>query len=196
MSEPNPVRVAAGRKSKRKGNNAERAVAKAFQEWWGWGLWARTPASGGWATAAHRQDFNTCGDVTTTATDFSKNYVIENKKCEGWTLDQLIHNEACVVLTWWKQAFDETPKGMIPLLVIARNHIPQAIIFDGEELSAHLKQLHNDVLGTAELQPWRFLPHFIYTGADRRKLVITSLKSFFRIDPALLGRKIPDGKQA
>lgn len=123
----NPKRVAAGRKSKRKGNKAERDIAKLFQEWWGVGTFVRTPSSGGWATVAARETFRTCGDIITDQKDFP--FTIENKAQEGWTLDQIFYNENALVIQWWKQTLSETPEGMHPLLVIKRNRFKPLVIF-------------------------------------------------------------------
>lgn len=166
-----------GAMSKRKGNHNERKLAAALRAWWGHGEWVRTPSSGGWATPQHREAFRACGDIMTTAEDFP--FCVEAKKREKWFMDQLIHNEACQVLDWWKQTKDETPPGLIPLLIFARNMVPQAVMFDDLQLYAHC----------AELAPWHNLTHFLFR-LGKRDLVITSLESFFTINPNIFGRKL------
>jgi hypothetical protein len=192
----NPKRVAAGKRSKSKGNNNERALAAEFRTWWGKGEWARTPSSGGWATAAHREAFRTCGDIITTAEDFP--FCVEAKKQEGWDLDQLLHNDSCVILKWWKQTCDETPVGMLPLLVFARNHVPQSVMFDSSRVEEYAYKLDDArVLEPgvdtqfARDQPafWDEHKSFIYEISGERFLRIMSLESFFTINPYFLGRK-------
>jgi hypothetical protein len=187
--EKNPMRQRAGRKSRNKGNNNERDLAAKFKAYWGWGEWARTPLSGGWATASAREAFRTCGDIITTAADFI--FVVEGKKCEGWTLDQLIHNDKCIILSWWKQAEEETPKGMVPLLVIARNHIPHAVVFNASWFKVAFPHAYNRTPGP----PWMDYPHFVLDHGfikaveEPSNYVFMSLENFFKIDPKYFGRK-------
>lgn len=169
-----------GRKSRTKGATNERALAAVFKAWWGHGEWARTPSSGGWATAAHREAFRTCGDIITTARDFP--FCVEAKKHEKWCLDNLIHNDKPDILGWWKQAKDETPPDMIPLLVFARNNVPQAVMFDDVQV---FQALH--ITLTA---PWYGRKHFLF-NLDGRDLVIMSLEAFFTITPDFFGRTLP-----
>lgn len=166
--------------SRRKGSTNERALAKMLREWWGHGEWVRTPLSGGWATADTREAFRTCGDIMTTATDFP--FCPEAKKREKWTLDQLIHYDVCQILEWWAQAVGETPPDLTPLLIFARNHVPQAVMFDDA-------QVHK-LVGTHLSPPWYARPHFIF-HLGGRDLIITSLESFFTISPDVFGRKLP-----
>lgn len=187
----NPKRVAAGKKSRSKGSNNERAVAKEFEAWWQHGQWARTPLSGGWASKDAREGFRTCGDIITTAADFP--FCIELKKQEGWFLDQLIHNDKCVVLEWWKQAVDESPKGLIPLLVMARNHVPQAVVFQLEMLEALCVKVK-----WSGSDGWLWSNHPLLVlefPRDRHgMLVVMSLENFFKISPEAFGRRLPDVK--
>jgi len=119
-----PKRVAAGKRSKRKGNSNEREVAKMLAAWWGSGEWMRTPSSGGWGRSKQvRDDFNAAGDIVTTATDFP--FCVEVKSEEGWELEQLLRSpEKCPIAKWWKQAVDETPEGKHPLLLFTRKMRP------------------------------------------------------------------------
>lgn len=189
----NPKRVAAGKKGKRKGNANERALAKLFAEWWGHGEWARTPMSGGWANKEVREGFRTCGDVITTAPDFP--FCLEAKKQEGWTLDQLIHNDACVVHAWWKQAVEETPPGLVPLLIIARNHIPQAVVFAQEQMEGLCMQVERPRDGH-ELA-WSAHPCFIFEDHPKKTfLVITALENFMKVNPDIFGRRLPNVEPA
>lgn len=169
-----------GINSRQKGSVNERKIAQQLKAYWGHGDWVRTPLSGGWATPATREAFRTCGDIMTTALDWP--FCPELKKHEKWTLDQLIHNEACKILGWWDQVIGETPPDLIPLLIFARNRIPQAVMFDDA-------QVHN-LVGTSIAPPWYAKPHFLF-HLKGRDLIITSLESFFSINPDLFGRKMP-----
>jgi len=180
-----PTRVAAGKKSRRKGSNNERAMAKKFESWWGSGSWARTPMSGGWATAAVREDFQTCGDIITTARDFP--FCVELKKHEGWTLDQVIHNDKCIVFDWWKQVTAETPSYGVSLLVAGRNHIPHVAIFS----TSQMVNLVFSVTGQSEHMPWESFSRFVFHGNETLgipELVIMPLEDFFKISPKNFAR--------
>lgn len=182
--EKDPKRVAAGRKSRTKGANAERQLAKLFATWWGKGEWARTPLSGGWATKEHREGFAVHGDIITTAKDFK--FSIENKKQEGWTLDQLLHNEKCIILDWWKQACDETPKELVPLLVISRNHIPPSVVFSANWVTNRIWKF---TIANDPCLPHEHLKHMEYdTGEFGDNLTIMTLEDFFKINPKYMGR--------
>lgn len=188
-----PKRVAAGKKSKRKGSGNERALAKAFQAWWGHGEWARTPASGGWATAATREAFRTCGDIITTANDFP--FCVEAKKCEGWTLDQMLHNDKCIIYKWWDQVVNETPPGLIPLLVAARNHHPPIAIFDEKHVAAMMATVGAFAKSGEPLFPWCVGPYFYFdrlVPLEEPVLTIVSLENFFTTKPEYFGRKLPN----
>lgn len=185
-----PIRVKAGKKSKNKGSNNERAIAKLFEAYWGHGTWARTPGSGGWSTSNNREAFRTCGDIITTATDFP--FCIELKKQEGWTLDQLLHNEKCIIYQWWEQTITATPAGLVPLLIVARNHHLPVAIFH----TVHVKQLIDKVgefnKAKEPILPWEIGPHFKFNQLLDSDWTIVPLISFFRCNPDYFGRKLPN----
>jgi hypothetical protein len=133
-----PKRVAAGRRSKRKGNSNEREVARLLREWWGEGEFMRTPSSGGWGRSRQvRDDFNAAGDIVTTATDFP--FCAEVKSEEGWELEQLLRSpDKCPIAKWWKQAEEETPAGKHPLLLFTRKLRPWFCLMDHEALASSL----------------------------------------------------------
>jgi hypothetical protein len=189
----NPKRVAAGKKSKRKGNNNEIQLAKQLRDYWGKGEWARTPSSGGWATATTREAFRTCGDIITTATDWP--FCVEAKKQEGWTLDQLIHNRSPIVLEWWAQTLSETPPGMTPLLIAGRNHVGRVVIFSVTLLKKLTSRFAdpNDPLFDS---PWGCWPWYLWDPGvfdlAGIPLGMISLDNFLKIDPKIFGR-VEDG---
>ena len=121
-----PMRVKAGKKSKRKGSSQELKLVKLFQSWWGKGEWARSPGSGGWGRPQNREGFRAAGDVITTAKDFP--WCIEAKHVEGWTLDQLLLNEGCIIHSWWQQAVEETPESLRTILVFKKNRQQEMVM--------------------------------------------------------------------
>jgi hypothetical protein len=86
------------------------------------------------------------------------------------------------MLGWWNQAKDETPPEMVPLLVFSRNFVPQAVMFDDGQVFEACRMEGRP--------PWYSHPHFVFQ-LDDRELIITSLESFFKINPTLLGRRMP-----
>lgn len=104
-----------------KGQAAERKLAKLFSNWWG-SEFARTPLSGGFATAKFREDWNAAGDLVTPDPTFP--FCVESKKVEGWNLEQLLTSDRTLIHKWWAQTVKETPEGKIPLLVFTKNRAP------------------------------------------------------------------------
>ena len=176
----NPKRVAAGKKSRRKGSANENQLAKLFKGWWGEGKWARTPSSGGWATPAHRESFRTCGDIITTDTVFP--YCIEAKKEEGWDLDQLLTAPRSRLYRWWDQVTGETPEGMTPMLVAGRNRRERLVVTPCLLIEEW-----------ASMYP-ALVPHMSMC-LEEHHVVILSLKSLFSINANWLKVRLTDGTQ-
>ena len=92
--------------SRRKGANAEREVARLLEQWWKQlepgCRFVKTPLSGGWSGPSVRADFQTSGDLTTTAKRFP--WTIEVKRREMWALDRLLAGRPSPVWKWWLQA--------------------------------------------------------------------------------------------
>lgn len=106
---------------RRKGHNAERALAARFTDWWGT-KFTRTPLSGGFATPKFRDDWNAAGDLVTPDPTFP--YCVENKKVEGWAIEGLLSSQKHIICDWWDQTLRETPSGKVPLLTFAKNRSP------------------------------------------------------------------------
>lgn len=111
-----------GRRSKRKGNDGERDVARKLEAWWSTveegSRFAKTPSSGGHGRAA---EFAMCGDVMTTATRFP--FVVEVKnRPTAWSLPALLAHGIDLggkVAEWWKEAEEAAEKqGGSPMLWI------------------------------------------------------------------------------
>lgn len=173
-----PKRQAAGRKSRRKGAGFELKIAKEFEAWWGKGHFRRCPSSGGWSTPAARDGFNTNGDIITTNRDFP--WCIENKNCEGWTLDQLLLNDGCIIHTWWEQTVDETPDDLKPMLIFKKNHQkPMVMVF------ADVQESFGAMLVDKLPQGFR---KFFTLDRNKRAVVIFALEDLFKIRPEMVGR--------
>jgi Holliday junction resolvase len=118
---------------RQKGSNFERQLAKVFSDWCGYKI-NRTPLSGGWG---NKREHGTCGDLVVERKYYDKfPFCVEAKKQEGWTLDDLIHNEKTKVKAWWQQCrADAKHVGKIPLLVMARNFVPPVIMMRQKDYS-------------------------------------------------------------
>lgn len=117
----NKKRVAAGKRSRRKGSRFEREVAKILSEWWG-AEFARTPLSGGFATKSFRDDWNAAGDLVTPDSTFP--FCVECKNNESWDFNQLLTSDKSALCAWWKQTVEECSEGLEPLLIFTRNYQP------------------------------------------------------------------------
>lgn len=107
---------AVGKKSKRKGASFELETAKLLGKWWGFDF-HRVPASGGlhW-----KGSNNVVGDIVAPLeADFP--FVVECKKREEWTLENLFLNNKDIK-NWWGQVVgDAKESNKIPMLVFTRN---------------------------------------------------------------------------
>lgn len=100
----NPENVKRGRRSRNKGSNYERSIAKRFAEVYGVEL-VRTPQSGGFVkNSLKAEDFR--GDVVPADSTIRLELHIECKNTQKWTLPQ-----------WIKQAESDCPEGRVPVVV-------------------------------------------------------------------------------
>lgn len=98
-----------GRRSKTKGGNYERDVAKKFKAFYGVDL-VRTPQSGGFAKKnAKAGDFR--GDIVPATDGVNLLIHIECKNTKTWTLP-----------AWLKQAESDCPKGKAPIVVFHQHN--------------------------------------------------------------------------
>lgn len=63
------------------------------------------------------------GDLVPVSPGVAWPFHTECRKREGWSLDQVAQWQGLVV-TWWRQAEQETPPGCHPLLLVSRNRQP------------------------------------------------------------------------
>lgn len=106
-----------GKLSKSKGSSFELKIATSLGQWWG-AKFHRVPASGGlhWGSS-----MNVGGDVIAPP-EAGFPFVVECKKREGWTLEQIMNNKG-PHKTWWQQVCgdaEETKK--VPMLIFAKNY--------------------------------------------------------------------------
>lgn len=108
--------------SRNKGGRGERELAKIFTAWWGTEF-TRTPSSGAFATIMNRGDLNVAGDISTTDPKFP--WVVEVKRHESVTVEQLLTAKKCLIFEWWQQASKSAKlEGKAPLLVFRKNNQP------------------------------------------------------------------------
>lgn len=129
---------------RKKGQTAERKLAKLFSDWWG-SEFARTPLSGGFATAKFREDWNAAGDLVTPDKSFP--FCVESKKVEGWTLEQMLTSDKTLIHKWWEQTVKETPDGRIPLLVFTKNRAPLYAMIRTQDIPNYLYNSSSSMLG-------------------------------------------------
>lgn len=97
-----------GRRSRNKGSNFERDVAKKFKAYYGFEL-VRTPQSGGFAKkSAKADDFR--GDIVPADEDLVLNLHIECKNSKSWSLP-----------SWFAQAESDCPKGKKPCVIFHKH---------------------------------------------------------------------------
>ncbi len=108
----------------RKGQRAEREVAKICECWWRrlykTAHFTRTPISGGWSIPDIRGHFRACGDIMTTSEKWP--FTVEVKRRENWSVGRLFEGRASPVWKWWIQAQRQADEeGGVPMLWFKRN---------------------------------------------------------------------------
>lgn len=132
-----------GVNGRKKGQTAERKLAKQFSAWWG-SDFARTPLSGGFATPKFRDDWDAAGDLVTPDKTFP--FCVESKKVEGWTLDQLLSSDKTKIHAWWDQTVGETATGKVPMLVFTKNRAPTFVMMRKNDVAHSLGEGFRDLL--------------------------------------------------
>lgn len=94
-----------GKRSRNKGANFERTVAKIFKEKFGIDL-VRTPQSGGFAKKSEKAD-DFRGDIVSADKDYDLKLHVECKNAQTWSLP-----------AWLRQAESDCPKGKIPCVIM------------------------------------------------------------------------------
>jgi Holliday junction resolvase len=123
--------------SRTKGAVAEREVAKMFEEWWGkvepGCKFKKTPLSGGWSSPDVRREFQTSGDLVTTAKKFP--FSVEVKRREKWSWASLYKGGRSPVWGWWLQAETQGAEMLkTPLLLVRHNREEWHVIFPVDSL--------------------------------------------------------------
>lgn len=142
MTSNGPDRSAIGRRSKRKGSSYERHIvntANPFLEPLGWKL-QRTPRSGGWVAMSKDKEFSRLRSDITAPADFP--LFLECKKRESWAMEQLfrVGLERWEPYLWFVEAREKAREaGKVPILIFARNQVPDLVFMDGGDFEALVK---------------------------------------------------------
>lgn len=111
------------KKVKEKVRHFELTTAKVLSDWWGYEF-HRTPASGGLHWGAGN---NVTGDIVTPV-EAEFPFVVECKKREEWTIENVLLNNKDIK-NWWKQVIgDALQVDKIPMLIFSRNRAPSFIM--------------------------------------------------------------------
>lgn len=103
-----------GKKSRRKGANYERDIARKFQKFTGYDF-VRTPQSGGFAKKSEKAD-DFRGDILPTDKTIGLKLHIECKNQEKWSLK-----------SWLKQAQYDCPNDRIPIVIMKKANDIQVV---------------------------------------------------------------------
>lgn len=148
--------------SSQKGKRAEAHVAQELQDWWGCGVFRRTPQSGAWDQGG---DFGAKGDIITTEKDFPLS--VEVKNDEEWRFPLLFTSKKSKLHKFWQQSADAArTEGLSPVIVFTRNFLP---IYFGMELEAY-ERSRKDLFG------------FAYRS-DEYNLYFTLFSEFLKMSP-------------
>lgn len=104
-----------GKRSKTKGANFERVLAKKFKDFFKVDL-VRTPQSGGFAKKSVKAD-EFRGDIVSADANIELGLHIEAKNAQSWSLP-----------AWLKQSESDCPKGKIPVVIMHRANTSQDYI--------------------------------------------------------------------
>lgn len=162
--------------SRDKGGRGERQAAKEFRDWWGTDF-ARTPASGGFGTARFRNEWNAAGDLVTPDPTFP--FCVECKWVEGWSLEQVLTNDGCLIFRWWQQAQGECPPDKLPLLVFKRNNRPFYCMIEANDFASQ------EFLRDSGIRYYQVPLLKNVTGTVPMMVYIFALSDFFKLDPEI-----------
>lgn len=157
--------------SKDKGGRGERAAAKEFGQWWGTDF-VRTPGSGAFNTR-NEGDWNAAGDLVTADPTFP--FCVECKWVEGWTMEQLIRNDGCIIFQWWQQTVGECPDDRLPILVFKKNNHPFYCMINSEYIPDY--SFLDDVRYFTLPVPKQL------TGTHDMQVYVMVLSDFFKLEP-------------
>lgn len=183
-----PVRVASGKKSKRKGASNELKLAKQFTAWWG-GSFTRTPSSGGfaWRNPGDSASYNSSGDLTTNQKDFP--FCIEAKCQEIWSLEQLLTSTKGPISNYWTQCVTETPKHLEPMLIIRKNNQESLCILRESYFAGYTPDALEEYNILTSPIPTTFT-HMTLHLSDGQELIIFALKELLKMDTNLFKNRL------
>lgn len=120
-----------GKMKKRKGGSYQRHVAKLFMKWTG-DIVKSTPLSGGWSGG---EAFGVKGDLVFAKV---KKLHVECKKHENWRLEDIplgVRTDGTTSIpAWWRQTLRECHHTKLPMLVFARNRLPDLLMMRTEDM--------------------------------------------------------------
>jgi len=133
-----------GRGSRQKGAAFELKMSKKISKWWG-GTFSRTPGSGSlhWGN-----DQRVAGDIVPPqGMDFP--FVIECKKHEGFTIENVMLNTG-EPSSWWQQVITDSRRvGKVPMLIFSRNRAKVFVMIPyDEKLYSLLSKIGTAVMRT------------------------------------------------
>lgn len=136
--------ASSGRGSRNKGSNYERAIAKKLTEFWGEGAFQRVPNSGGlhWGS-----DQRIAGDIIPPP-EAQFPFVVECKKREGWTMDNVLLDNG-QPREWWYQAVTDARRvKKTPMLIFSRNRAKDFVMLPFDSLIYDLLRHDGGVMRT------------------------------------------------
>lgn len=129
-------RSAVGKKSKRKGKNAEKEVCAMLDAWWGVPEKTFVPSrgSGGWKRHSTSQAWEP-GDITSREPALTSGFrfIIDVKKHERWDFYELFSakRKDAGFLPWWEKLVEEARiHDKCPLLIVQQSNKPTLFITD------------------------------------------------------------------
>jgi hypothetical protein len=174
----------------RKGNQAEREVARALEAWWRRlvpdARFERTPQSGG---LQHAVEFRVVGDVMVGPTAVATfPWSVEVKRREAGNLTRLVAGKPTAIWGWWREAQDDAHSaGLEPMLWFRRNRRRWRVLVRRSlaDVVADAEAADGGVRawGPGDVPPGGGVPPVLYLAAD---LVAT--------DPARWARMVPPGR--
>jgi hypothetical protein len=159
--------------SKVKGNSYENKICKIltshFNE-----KFTRVPSSGGIHSLHAKQ---IAGDIVTP--DWFP-FVIECKKQQGWTLEQIIEGKG-VFYRWWKQVCNDSKKvNKYPLLIFSKNYSQNyCALYEIQLQNKNLCLVINDIVIIS-------LPLFLQSFT---KKLLTNMKYYFRMNSKIMKKE-------
>ncbi|AMQ66633.1 RusA-like Holliday junction resolvase [Bacillus phage Shbh1] len=163
-----------GKMSRNKGSAYELKVAKLLTDWWGEGKFSRVPASGGLHWAG---DQRVAGDIVPPVhANFP--FVVECKKREGWTLDNVLLGTG-EVKDWWRQVvMDARRIDKVPILFFSRNRAKDYIMLP------YTSNLYLDLSSVGQVLRTEVVTENIREELEGFSVVLTTFDTLSQLSPS------------